>query len=155
MTVPGEPLAYFLAHVDNDTEDCILWPYNTNKRGYGYIWLDNRSQGVHVLACERRHGPRLSGTHAAHVPVICHQPACFNPRHLSWRTAQQNAADKVLDGTNNTGERHGNAKLTWEQVAEIRARYAVGGITQQALADEYGSTQGDVSHILNQHAWKV
>jgi len=35
------------------------------------------------------------------------------------------------------GERHGNAKLTTSQVLEIRARYAVGGVTYHELAREY------------------
>ena len=46
------------------------------------------------------------------------------------------------------GERNGNAKLTDDQVAEIRTRYATGGISQSALGREYGCAQCTVSEIV-------
>lgn len=46
-----------------------------------------------------------------------------------------------------TGADHANAKLTATQVAEIRARYATSGISQQALADEYGVSQSLISRL--------
>jgi hypothetical protein len=42
-----------------------------------------------------------------------------------------------------------DTKLTDEQVADIRQRYAAGGITQHALAAEHGIDQGHVSAIIN------
>lgn len=39
-------------------------------------------------------------------------------------------------------------KLTREQVAEIRARYAQGVVTQQSLANEYGVNQSHISGII-------
>lgn len=41
--------------------------------------------------------------------------------------------------------------LTDEQVEDIRARYARGGVTQRQLADEYGICQPHVSQIVNGH----
>lgn len=51
------------------------------------------------------------------------------------------------------GERNGHAKLTWEAVADIRSRYAAGGITQQRLADEYGVQQATISQIILGKKW--
>jgi DNA-binding MarR family transcriptional regulator len=42
-----------------------------------------------------------------------------------------------------------DTKLTNEQVTDIRQRYAAGGVTQYALAAEYGIDQGHVSAIVN------
>lgn len=39
---------------------------------------------------------------------------------LAFGTAKENEADKITHGTSNRGERHGLAKLTEEQVREIR-----------------------------------
>lgn len=47
-----------------------------------------------------------------------------------------------------TGSDNANAKLTDAQAAEIRARYKAGGISQQALGDEFGVSQGAISLIV-------
>jgi transcriptional regulator with XRE-family HTH domain len=41
-----------------------------------------------------------------------------------------------------------NSKLTPEQVAALRRRYAQGGVTLQRLADEYGIHRGHASRIV-------
>lgn len=40
-------------------------------------------------------------------------------------------------------------KLADEQVAEIRERYRRGGVTQRALAAEYGISSGHISNLIN------
>ncbi len=51
------------------------------------------------------------------------------------------------------GERHGASILTENAVREIRRLYATGGISQQALADRFGTDQTNVSKILLRKAW--
>jgi hypothetical protein len=46
------------------------------------------------------------------------------------------------------GERHGGAKLTDAQVAEMRAAYARGGVTQRELAGKYRVSQSCVGKII-------
>ena len=49
--------------------------------------------------------------------------------------------------------RHGNlyssCKLCDEQVSDIRARYKLGSVTQQTIADEYGISRVLVSQIVS------
>lgn len=45
-------------------------------------------------------------------------------------------------------------KLTREQVAEMRARYATGECTQQMLADEYGVSRPQVTRIIQGLRWQ-
>ena len=53
-----------------------------------------------------------------------------------------------------TGQDHHNAKLTRNDVEEIRRRYAAGGTTQQRLGDEFGIDQTHVGRIVRLEMWK-
>lgn len=147
-------LAAFLADPPQ-TDDCVLWPFGRYTQGYGQVWADGRSRGVHVIACEHFHGPRPPGMYA------CHSHAgnkhCCNPRHLRWDTPKANSADMVAHGTSAgthvAGEQHPNAKLTAAQVAEIRERHAAGGISGRALAREYGVSNVSISYIVRRISW--
>lgn len=143
-------LAYFREHLHDVTDGCMIWPYSTN-RGYGQVWIDGRFHRVHVLACEAHSGPRPSPAHeAAHGP--CHNQACWNGRHLSWKTRAENEADKVRDGTLLQGEAHGSAKLTVPEVLAIRAA-ALAGTPQRPIAAAFGVSQVTVSRIVRRTHW--
>jgi hypothetical protein len=49
--------------------------------------------------------------------------------------------------------RHGERKLTERDAAVIRRRYAAGGISYRGLAEEYGVSQGMISHIIRGWRW--
>lgn len=51
------------------------------------------------------------------------------------------------------GESNPLSKMTALQVEEIRTRYAAGGITQRALAREYGVTQTAIWFVLHRRNW--
>jgi hypothetical protein len=85
------------------------------------------------------------------------------PSHLFEGTKVDNNADRDAKGRTARGarhwsnlrpeqrlraERHGMVKLTDQQTEQIRARFAAGAITQQALADEYGVWQTTISYIV-------
>lgn len=53
-----------------------------------------------------------------------------------------------------TGEKNGRALLNAEQVQAIRRRYKEGGISQDALAKEYGVKQITISAIVRRKLWK-
>lgn len=93
----------------------------------------------------------------------CENRGCVNPRHVYSGTKKTNANDrrndyqrKYLPGvhTRARGEKHGSARLTEEQVAEIRATYRPGvrGHGLRALAKKYGvgaTTLWNVVHNLH------
>lgn len=93
------------------------------------------------------------GLHAAHGE--CHNPGCINPHHVSFKTAAENAQDKVRDGTHNSGERNGGAKITDVERAEIRRLYATGRYTQRELGKQFGISQAQVQRIVNAPTWRV
>jgi len=67
--------------------------------------------------------------------------------NLRWGTRSDNQKEKVRHGA-----RGGPAKLTLEQVAQIRKRRASGD-TQQVIADAYGVSRSLVSMIENGDVW--
>lgn len=50
------------------------------------------------------------------------------------------------------GTSHGNAKLTDDDIREIRLRYSQ-GVTQVKLAEQFGTNQRNISRIVRRVAW--
>jgi hypothetical protein len=133
-------------------DDCLTWPFRKNIYGRAVIGSEGRSKQAHRWICEIVHGePPTPKHHAAHSCGKGHE-ACVNPNHLRWATAKENFADKVVHGTNQCGERHGCAKLTEEQVLEIRRRSAAGE-TNAALSKEFGVVPSAIWNIFNRKRW--
>lgn len=152
---PGPAHAYYLAHKDDQTDNCMIWPHATvgglarEGGGYGYITINQKQILVHNLTCEAVWGPRPTPSHqAAHGP--CHNRQCWNPRHLSWKLPVENTRDRVRDGTNAQGELLPQAKLTAAVADAIRTAYAAdsshGRIS--ALARENGVHPDTISRLL-------
>lgn len=74
--------------------------------------------------------------------------------NLAWGTERDNFDDAVRNsGHDNQRERNGHAKLTEADVADIRRRYAAGGVSQQSLADEFHVGQTQISRIVSGKHW--
>lgn len=76
------------------------------------------------------------------------------PKNLEWGTHGENERDKTRHGRTNHGEKNSRARLTGKQVLEIRGRWAAGGITQAALAEEYGVRFGHINLIVHGRRWQ-
>ena len=94
-----------------------------------------------------------AGLHAAHGP--CHNRGCVNPHHVSFKAKWENEQDKIRDRTHIVGERHGMAKLTDAERAEIQRLYATGQYSQRELGKRFGITQPRVQQIVNEPTWRV
>lgn len=130
----------------------MLWPYGLNGYGYGKVWVGTRHSPTHRLSCEMTYGPPPTPLHtdAAHT---CHTRACLNPRHLRWATRKENMLDKRRDGTHPEGERHGSAKLTEQDVREIREFASIHGAEQTYLAELYGVSKSAICLIVSRKNW--
>ena len=122
-----------------------------HRTGYLHVKLDRRSQLVHVLVLEAFVGPRGNQQHARHLNGVRADNRLTN---LAWGTAVENYADSVEHGTAARGERHGKAILSEQDVSAIRGRYALGGISQRALAAEYGLNHSTVQALIERRTWR-
>lgn len=52
------------------------------------------------------------------------------------------------------GDGHFGAILTTDQVREIRKAYKAGGITQRAMAKQYGVSPTAINQIITRKRWK-
>jgi hypothetical protein len=105
---------------------------------------------VHHLVLTAFVGPCPPGLECCHNDG---NPANNHVSNLRWDTRFANIHDSIRHGTFPTGERHGSAKLTAQQVAEIRARREVGE-TQRALARAYGVDPSSISAIIHRKLWR-
>ncbi len=149
----GESLAWLLAHVEYDGDDCLTWPFTISRSGYGVIYIDGKQRQAHREICARAHGPAPSEDHqAAHRCGRGHE-ACVNQRHLRWATPAENQADRITHGTSSRGEGNGCAKLTSPEVSRIRARLSRGE-TQTKIARDYDVSLSTIHLIKTGRNWR-
>lgn len=147
----GAALQWIHDHTLYADSDCLPWPFNRDRAGYGLIDLPLMKQGAARYMCIVAHGePPSSAHHAAHSCGNGNQ-GCVNPRHLSWKTPSENQDDRVAHGTSNRGRRNGSCKLTEDQVREIRA--LKGTLSQSKIAAQFGVQRFAVQAIHAGKKW--
>src|SRR5262245_1331567 len=109
----------FLDRLDRSGE-CWPWTGARNRGGYGILGFQGKSELAHRVAMVLLANRRVAGFSVMHH---CDNPPCCNPAHLFLGVQADNVADmeRKRRGRHPRGAKHGRAKLTWEQVGEIRA----------------------------------
>lgn len=151
-TKRGEPQRFFRSTVlTHDGDECLLWPFSRHDFGYGQFQWEGRVRHVHAVLCAIVHGPKPSPRHeVAHSCGRGHE-GCVNKHHLRWDTRLGNQADRKGHGTHMAGERHGMARLTEQQVREIRAIRGTETVVQTAA--RYGVSMQHISGIQTRKYW--
>lgn len=148
----GEPLAFLEGLIGHEGDECIPWPYAKYPNGYGTLHYEGKQQPANRVMCKLKHGsPPAPGHQSAHSCGKGHE-GCINPNHLKWKTAVENAADKIGHGTDPSGERNGMAILTIEQVRYIKRMK--GRKTAIRMSKEFGVSAAAIDAILAGKNWK-
>lgn len=132
--------------------DCIPAPTGyRNRKGYAQVSRYGTKYQAHRWAWIEVHGPIPDDLCVLHR---CDNPECINVEHLFLGTRADNNADMTTKGrhglTGTKGERHPAAKLTEQQVREIRASSE----PLAAAARRYGVCISTISGIRLRRSWK-
>lgn len=103
---------------------------------------------VHHLVLEAFVGPNPGDMQACHNDGNPTNNALSN---LRWDTPKANSADKLLHGTDSRGEKSPTARITVDDVAEIRRRAE--SEYHRSIADDYGLSRQQVGKIVRGERW--
>lgn len=134
---------------------CLEWQRKLDSDGYGKIRRGGKGTPhvrSHRLAWELANGPIQEGMSVLHK---CDNPPCCDVEHLFLGTNIDNMADMTAKGRKPHGANahRAMAKLTEQQVKDIRANYALCRVRQWELAHRFGVGQDVISRIVNGKAW--
>lgn len=107
------------------------------------------TRGVHGWVALAFHGPVPSGRQIRHLDG---NKLNNSPGNLRYGTAKENAADKVIHGTQARGSAHHSGKLHESQVLAIRESLTHGA-TAASLAAKYGVTETAIFAIKKRKTW--
>lgn len=115
------------------------------------LYKDGKQKGflVHRLVLTAFKGECPAGMECCHNDGNPENNVVGN---LRWDTSTSNNADKTRHGTQNTGEKHGLAKLTEEQVRAIKLRLKAKE-SQGSIALNFGVHQVHISKIKRGLVW--
>lgn len=118
--------------------------------GYGQFRLGPTNHRAHRFSYSFFVGPIKKGLLVCHK---CDNKKCVNPEHLYAGIGKQNWRDAKARGSAPLGGRHGCAKLTNDQVREIR-RLLASKIKGVEIAKRFGVAANTIHNIRSGTHWK-
>jgi hypothetical protein len=149
---PGAPLRWIVENASYDGDDCLPWPFEIGRYGYGTIKHEGKRRPASRVMCIVAHGAPPTPEHEASHSCGNGNKACMTPKHLFWDTKLDNIREAVARGVNPRGEKSHWATLTENDVLEIR-RLGKTGMLQREIAALFGVHRPAVSRILNGKRW--
>lgn len=147
---PGEGLEFLRDVASEPSSACALWPFYTDRLGYGRVTYGGKQRPAHRVSWEIYHGCEMGAEFdACHEPLVCHDRSCVNPLHIRPGTRAENMAHTVLDGSDSRGEKSVRAKLTAKDVLTIRADTR----PHRVIADSYSVSRDTIRSIKLKRRW--
>lgn len=132
-----------------ETDECIIWPYSLDQKGYPQASEKRVQYKPHRRVCEWAHGPAPTPKH--HAAHLCGNRTCVNKRHIIWATPSENETHKSqMHGLRRRSEKR---TLTDGQVMDIRRRWG-DGEQMIILAAEYGLSNVAISKIVHWRTYR-
>ena len=134
---------------------CREWTGYISTAGYGRTHVNGQKVYVHRLTWTQTYGPIPDGLWVLHR---CDNRRCYEPTHLFLGTHEDNMRDMAAKKRSHShgglhGERNPAAKLTEEDVREIRRHYA-NGSTVGELQSLYGMSHFAIYRIVTGKGWR-
>lgn len=154
------PIHRFLKKVNKDGPihpvcgQCWEWLGSLSRSGYGQFMVAHKALRAHRYSYEIHIGGIPAGLDILHK---CDNKKCVNPNHLTAGTKQDNIADKVAKDRQAKGMKMHFAKLTDDQVREIRRRYkrtGYHGSNMMQLVREFKVARSTMTDIVRGKRWK-
>ena len=121
----------------------------TTVRGYGQIESKGMKHYAHRVSYELFVGPIPKGMYVCHS---CDNVACVNPNHLFLGTQKENLQDMASKGRSTRGVKNPMAKLSEEDVKDIK--YLINtGLSSKDLGVEYGVSSAAINLIKQGKRW--
>ncbi len=150
----GKPVQFqWLIHrvKEHKSNKCLFWDGRLEKTGYARIRSENGpKEFVHRIAYRLFVKPIPKGKFVLHH---CDNRSCFWYMHLYLGTKKKNSEDMVERGRSMRGERNCKAKLTPENVIEIRRLYKE-GINATVLGFRFGVDRTVAWQAATRRTWK-
>ena len=134
------------------TKTCWIWTAYKTTNGYGRFGMAAHigPKAAHRVAWALTHGEIPKGLNVLHK---CDNPPCVRPSHLFLGTLKENSQDMKNKLRGTIGESNKHAKLTKNDVLEIRESCAKKELKQYQLAEKYNVSTAAISLIVNRINW--
>lgn len=159
MTTPVPINMRFRSRIIVSSEPDGCYEFNSHHDADGYARIKEGKRGgksfaAHRFAWELENGPIPDGMCVLHR---CDNPGCVRVSHLFLGTLADNMRDMEAKGRgihpSFTGSEHPMAKLSEDDVIEIRKLYGK-GIRADAIAKRYGIALTTVYNVATRRSWK-
>lgn len=132
-------------------DECWEWRHWKQIKGYGEFWLSKEKPHklAHRQAYELTYGNIPEGMLVCHT---CDNKTCCNPKHLFVGTEKDNRQDAIKKGFGYKFASRRRAKLTIDDVLEIRELYN-SGEKQIDLARYFGVSDSCIWSIISRNSW--
>lgn len=172
MNLTTKQLERFWSKVDK-TSECWVWTGALSTPGYGQFIAGGKNYSTHRLSWMIHFGeiPHDGSYHGICVCHTCDNRQCVNPNHLFIGTAAENIADRDSKGRTAAGDRNGyqgsvvkrgaehpEAKLSSEQIEEIRALYkprSRSGFSTIALGRRFGVHNATIGRVVRGQTYQT
>lgn len=136
----------FLEKVRITERGCWEWTAARDAKGYGHVSVGGIVERAHRVA----HRMFVAPTDSFLVCHHCDNPPCVNPTHLFLGSDSDNMTDAQSKGRLRqprlSGERHPQARLTDEEIAEVR-RLRAEGVAATDVARRFGMSRSYVDQV--------